>query len=573
MRSDIGTGWSAHSFSGTFVLGNALVCGTADPTQRGTLAAMARILVVEAVAQHGLDVLSASHRTEVRLGLGRDEMLGLLGEGGGWEALIVRSQTRVDSELLSAAAPGLSVVGVASVGVDRIDVEAATRAGVMIVNAPTGNTIAAAEHTMALMLALMRHIPNAHASIGVGEWERARYTGRELRGKTLGIIGLGKIGKAVARRSTGFEMRVIAADPYLTEEQASEVGAKLVGLAELLHRSDVITVHTPLTAQTRHLLGRSQLAATRPGAFVLNVARGGIVDEQALADALASGQLAGAAVDVYSAEPMAPDNPLRTAPNVVLTPHLGASTTEAQDRVGLEMAEQVLMALAGVTPPYAVNAPSVAPETAPRLRPYVELGRRLAILARQLAPGAFDALSLTYAGEIAAGECAPIRTAALAGILEAVTDQRVNAVNADLVARERGLTVRETRTSSSEPWASLVELAVGPADGEPLLRLAGSTAHGRPHLSGLDGFAIDAELADLMLVTRHQDRPGIVGAVGTILAGAAINISSLELSRLSERGDAMMFVSVDDPLDPSVLAQLRAVDGITDARVVELPAH
>ena len=533
---------------------------------------MGRILVVEPVAQPALDLLAETHETDVRLGLVRGDLLQLLGEGGGWDALVVRSQARVDGELLTAAAPRLSVVGVASVGVDRIDVEAATRAGVMIVNAPTGNTIAAAEHTMAMMLALLRHIPDADTSVRGGEWERARYTGQELRGKVLGIIGLGKIGKAVARRASGFEMRVVAADPYLTEEQAAEAGARLVGLAELLHRSDVITVHTPLTSQTRGLLGRAQLEATKPGAFVLNVARGGIVDESALADALASGHLAGAAVDVYSAEPMTADNPLRSAPNLVLTPHLGASTAEAQDRVGLEMAEQVLMALSGVTPPYAVNAPAVAPETAPRLRPYVELGRRLAILARQLAPSAYDVLSLTYAGEIAGGECAPIRTAALAGILEAVTDQRVNAVNADLVARERGLTVREERTPSSDPWASLVELAVGPVDGEPILRLAGSTAHGRPHLAGLDGFAIDAELTGTMLVTRHHDRPGIVGAVGTILAEAQINISSLELSRLSEHGEAMMCVSVDETIEDAVLDRIRAADGIVEVRVVQLPS-
>ncbi|HVM24040.1 MAG TPA: phosphoglycerate dehydrogenase [Candidatus Limnocylindrales bacterium] len=532
---------------------------------------MARILVVEPVAQPALDHLAAAHETDLRLGVSRDELLGLLAEGGGWDALIVRSQTRVDAELLSAGEPRLGVIGVASVGIDRIDVEAATRAGVMVVNAPTGNTIAAAEHTMALMLSLLRHVPEANASVRAGEWERGRYTGRELRGKTLGIIGLGKIGKAVARRAVGFEMRVVAADPYLTEEQAAEHGAKLVGLTELLHRADVITVHTPLTPQTRGLLGRAQLEATKPGAFVLNVARGGIVDERALADALTSGHLAGAAVDVYSAEPMAPDNPLGTAPNVVLTPHLGASTTEAQDRVGLEMAEQVVLALAGVTPPYAVNAPAVPPETAPRLRPYVQLGRRMAVLARQLAPGAFDTVSLTYAGEIAAGECAPIRTAALAGLLDAVTEQRVNAVNADLVARDRGLTVREERTPASEPWASLVELAVGPAEGEPLVTLAGSTAHGRPHLASLDGFAIDAELAGLMLVTRHHDRPGIVGAVGTTLAEAGINISSLELSRLSEHGQAMMFVSVDDAIDRAVLERIQAVDGIVEARLVELP--
>ena len=311
---------------------------------------MGRILVVEPVAQPALDLLAETHETDVRLGLVRGDLLQLLGEGGGWDALAVRSQTRVDAELLTAAAPRLSVVGVASVGIDRIDVEAATRAGVMIVNAPTGNTIAAAEHTMAMMLALLRHIPDADTSVRRGEWERGRYTGQELRGKVLGIVGLGKIGKAVARRASGFEMRVIATDPYLTEEQGAEAGARLVGLAELLHRSDVITVHTPLTSQTRGLLGRAQLEATKPGAFVLNVARGGIVDEMALADALAAGHLAGAALDVYSAEPMAADNPLRSAQNVVLTPHLGASTAEAQDRVGLEMAEQVLMALSGVTP-------------------------------------------------------------------------------------------------------------------------------------------------------------------------------------------------------------------------------
>ncbi len=533
---------------------------------------MARILVVEPVAQAGVDLLAAAHDTELRSGLGRDAVLGLLGENGGWDALVVRSQTRVDAELLSAAAPRLSVVGVASVGIDRIDVEAATRAGVMVVNAPTGNTIAAAEHTMALMLALLRHVPTADASVRAGEWERGRYTGRELRGKTLGLVGLGKIGKAVARRAAGFEMRVITSDPYLTEDQAAEFGAKLVGLAELLHRSDVISVHTPLTAQTRGMLGRAQLEATKPGAFVLNVARGGIVDEAALADALTSGHLAGAAVDVYSTEPITADNPLRAAPNLVLTPHLGASTAEAQDRVGARDGRAGPAGALGRHAALRGQRAGGGTRDGPRLRPYVELGRRLAILARQLAPSAFDALSLTYAGEIAAGECAPIRTAAVAGILEAVTDQRVNAVNADLVAHERGLTVRETRTASSEPWASLVEVAVGPSDGAAVLTLAGSTAHGRPHLAGLDGFAIDAELAGLMLVTRHHDRPGIVGAVGTILAEAGINISSLELSRLSERGEAMMFVSVDDPLDEAVLGRIRDADGIIEARVVELPA-
>jgi D-3-phosphoglycerate dehydrogenase len=530
---------------------------------------MARILVVEPVARAGIDVLAAVHETEVRPGIGRPALLALLPEEPGWDALVVRSQTRVDGELLAAAAPRLSAVGVASVGTDRIDIEAATRAGVMVVNAPTGNTIAAAEHTMALMLALHRQIPSADASIRAGEWERSRHTGAELRHRTLGIIGLGKIGKAVARRANGFEMRVLAHDPYLTDEQAAEHGAKLVGLLELLGRSDVISVHTPLTANTRGLIGRAEIEAMKPGARVLNVARGGIVDEEALADALASGHLAGAAVDVFAAEPMPPDNPLRSAPNTVLTPHLGASTAEAQDRVAIEMAEQLLEALAGVTPIYAVNAPAVAPDVAPRLRPYVELGRRLAILARQLTPAAFDCVSLTYAGEIGGWDPSPIRTAVLAGILEAVTDQRVNAVNADLVAAERGLAVRESRTDASGAWASLLSLEAG--EGSDALRLSGSTAHGRPHLAAVDGFEIDAELAGGMLVTRHRDQPGIVGAVGTILAAAGVNISSLELSRLSEHGEAMMFVSVDQAVSEPVLAALRDVAGILEVRVVELP--
>lgn len=482
---------------------------------------------------------------------------------------MVRSQTRVDGELLAVAAPRLAVVGVASVGTDRIDLAAATRAGVMVVNAPTGNTVAAAEHTMALMLALLRRIPSADASVRRGEWERAKYVGAELRHRTLGIIGLGKIGKAVARRAAAFEMRVIAYDPVLTADQATEHAARLVGLPELLTRADVISVHVPLTAQTRGMIGRAQIEAMKPGAVLLNVARGGLVDEVALATALRSGHLGGAALDVFATEPMAADNPLRDAPNAILTPHLGASTAEAQDRVGLEVAEQLLLALSGVTPPHAVNAPSIATEVAPVVRWYVEVGRRLAMLGRQLAPGPINTLSLTYGGEIAAWDGGPIRAAVLAELLDPLSDQRVNAVNADLIARERGLTVREARTDASEPWAALVSLELGEGDGA--VRLAGSSAHGRPRLAGLDDFVIDAELAGTILVTRHHDRPGIVGAVGTALSDAGVNISSLELSRLSAAGEALMFVSVDEAIPEPVLDRLRAVPGMIEARIVVLP--
>jgi len=530
---------------------------------------MYRILVVEPIAEPGRELLAAAHETSVRLNMPRAELLAALAEDGGWDALVVRSQTRVDGELLAAGAPRLAVVGVASVGTDRIDLAAATRVGVMVVNAPTGSTVAAAEHTMALMLALLRKIPSADASVRRGEWERARYVGAELYRRTLGIIGFGKIGRAVARRAAAFEMRVIVHDPLLTAEQATEHSARLVGLPELLARADVISVHVTLTPQTRGLIGEAQIQAMKPGAVILNVARGGLVDEAALASALHTGHLGGAAVDVFATEPMAADSPLRDAPNTILTPHLGASTVEAQDRAGVEMAEQLLLALGGMTPPHAVNAPSVAMEVAPQLQPYVEVGRRLAILARQLAPHPFDQVAIGYGGEIAAWDGAPIRAAVLAGLLDPVADQRVNAVNADLVARERGLTVRETRSDASEPWTSLVDLALG--EGDDRVMLAGSSAHGRPRLAGLGDFAIDAELAGTILVTRHQDRPGIVGAVGTALADAGVNISSLELSRLSAAGEALMFVSVDEPIPEPVLDRLRAVPGMIEARVVVLP--
>ena len=531
---------------------------------------MPRILVAEPIAQAGIDLLTAAHETSVRNRPPRAELLAALTEGGGWDALIVRSQTRVDAELLAAAAPRLSVVGVGSVGTDRIDLAAATHAGVMVVNAPTGSTTAAAEHTMALMLSLMRRIPTADASVRRGEWERATYIGAELRGKTLGVIGLGKIGKAVARRAAAFEMQVIAYDPFLTTEQAAEHGVRLAGLPELLAESDVISVHVLLVPETRGLIGRAQLATMKPGAILLNVARGGLVDEDALAEALREGRLAGAAIDVYSTEPMAADNPLRDAPNTVLTPHLGASTAEAQARAGVEVAEQVLLALSGVTPPYAVNAPSMAADVAPRVRPFVELARRLAILGRQLVPAPADTLTLTYAGEISAWDGTPMRTAVLAGLLEPITDQRVNAVNADLVAAERGLTVHESRTDVADPWSSLLTLELG--EGEGAVRLAGSTSRGHPRLASLDGFETDADLAGTILITRHRDQPGIVGAVGTALAEAGVNISSLELSRLSVAGEALMFVSVDQVVPPGLLERVAAVPGMIDVRVVELPA-
>ena len=319
---------------------------------------MSHILVVERIAPAGLEMLSASHETELRLSLSRPELLTAVKEGGGWDALVVRSQTRVDAELLAAAAPRLAVVAVASVGTDRIDLAAAADAHVTVLNAPTGSTVAAAEHTMALMLALLRRIPAADASVRRGEWDRARYVGGELQHRTLGIVGLGKIGREVARRAAAFEMRVIAHDPFLGSSHATPHVSALVALPELLARADVVTLHVTLSPQTRGLIGAAEIAAMKPGSVLVNVARGGLVDEAALAAALGSGHLLGAAVDVFSTEPMSPDNPLRAAPNTILTPHLGASTAEAQERAGTEMAERLLATLSALQAQGVENAAS-----------------------------------------------------------------------------------------------------------------------------------------------------------------------------------------------------------------------
>ena len=431
-----------------------------------------RVLVAEPVASEGVDLLRADHEVDERHGLSRDELCAIIPD---YDALIVRSGVQVDADLI-AAGKRLAVIGRAGVGVDNVDLEAATRAGIVVVNAPTGNTIAAAEHTLALLYGVARKIAAADASLRRGEWKRAQFTGLELRGRTLGIVGLGKIGQAIAVRARAMEMTVLGVDPFVTAEAAANHGVELVGFDEMLARSDVVTVHVPLTRGTRGLIGRDAIAKLKPGSIVLNVARGGVLDEAAVAEALRSGHLGGAGIDVFEQEPPT-DSPLLDAPNTLLTPHLGASTAEAQVLVSEEVAAQVLDVLAGRSARYAVNAPLLTPETARALAPYLPLAEILGRFFAQFSRGGVRTLTLEIAGELAEFDGTPLTAAVLRGLLETSITERVNLVNAGALAKARGITVVERKTPDAGAFAALITLS-GETGGRTTV-VAGTVAGGR----------------------------------------------------------------------------------------------
>jgi D-3-phosphoglycerate dehydrogenase / 2-oxoglutarate reductase len=522
-----------------------------------------RVLVAEPVAQEGIDRIRSQHQVDERPGLTQAELCAIVGD---YDALIVRSQVQVDAELI-AAGTRLQVIGRAGVGVDNVDLESATRAGIVVVNAPTGNTIAAAEHTLALLYGVARRIAPADASVRRGEWTRAQFTGLELRGRTLGIIGLGKIGQAIAVRARAMEMVVIGVDPYITAEAAANHGVELVEFDELLARADVVTVHVPLNRATRGLLGRDAIARLKPGSIVLNVARGGIIDEAAVADALRSGHLGGAGIDVFEQEPPI-DSPLLDAPNTSLTPHLGASTAEAQVLVSEEVADQVLDVLAGRSARYAVNAPLLTPETARAIAPYLPLAEILGQFFAQFSRGGVRTLTLELAGELAEFDGSPLVAATLRGLLETSISERVNLVNAGALAKARGITVIERKTPDAGAFAALITLS-GETEGRTTV-VAGTVAAGEPRITRLDDYRLDMAPADDMLITRHQDRPGTVGRVGVMLGEADINISAMHLARTRPREDAFMILALDDDVPDAISEAIRAQDGVTDLWTIRL---
>lgn len=517
-----------------------------------------RILVAETLAPEGVELLRGEHDVDVRVGLSREAFLAALPD---YDALLVRSGVKADTEAI-AAGGRLLVIGRAGVGVDNIDIAAATAAGIIVVNAPTGNTVAAAEHTLALLFALARHLPAADASMHAGEWNRAAFMGRELVGKTLGVVGLGKIGMAVADRARALGMDVVGFDPYVSDEAAALHGVTSMPLAEILKGADAITVHVPRTRDTTNLISVAELASMKPGAFVINVARGGVIDEVALAQALAAGTIAGAAVDVYSTEPPALDNPLRTAPNIILTPHLGASTEEAQTRVAVEACEQVRDVLAGRPARYAVNAPLMTPETADALSPYLPLARILGQFYAQFAQNVAG-LTLEVGGELAEFDSAPLAAAALGGILETHTEERVNIVNAAALAKARGINLSVHKTPAAGRYSSLLTLRGDRS-------VAGTVSSGEARLVALDGYEVDLAPTANMLVSRHQDRPGAIGLVGQTLGEVDVNISAMHLGRSDKRSIAFMILALDEPVPEVAAERIRSYDAMLDVWLISL---
>jgi D-3-phosphoglycerate dehydrogenase / 2-oxoglutarate reductase len=519
------------------------------------------VVVTDPIAQEGLDCLRGFAEVELRIGVKGPDLLAAVADA---EALVVRSETQVTAEVVEAGAK-LQVIGRAGVGVDNIDVEAATRRGILVVNSPTGNTIAATEHTLAMLLALARNIPQAYSSLKAGEWQRSRFVGSEIRGRTLGILGLGKIGQEVAKRARGFEMELVGYDPYVSAEQARAAGIELLSVPEIMKRADFITVHTPLTPATTNLVGEKELKMAKPGLRLINCARGGIINEEALAKAVADGRVAGAAIDVFTKEPATDNVLVKSDGKIIVTPHLGASTEEAQVAVAIEVAKQIEEVAQGQQPRFAVNAPSVLPEALEILRPYLILAEKLGRLYTQLTEGQIGSIELTLGGDVANQPAAPITAAVLKGILESTSDQKVNLVNAGVLAKGRGLTVSEKKVYDIPTFESLVTLQVADT------LVAGTVEYGEPRIVQMNRYRVDLPASGIWLLARHRDQPGMIGRVGTLLGDSDVNISGMQVGRLTARGDdSLMVLIVDDPVSDDVLARVRAISGVGETWLVSL---
>jgi len=528
-----------------------------------------KVFVADDVSDSGLEPLRAAGFTvEKQTGLTGPSLVQALKDS---EGLIVRSETKVTADLL-ASAPSLRVIGRAGVGVDNIDVAAATLRGIVVMNAPDGNTITTAEHTIALLISLARSIPQASSSLKAGRWERKRFIGVELQGKTLGIVGLGRIGRVVASRARAMGMFIVAYDPFIAPDQARDLEIELVPLNEVYARADFLTVHTPLTAETRGLIDREVLAKMKKGARIINCARGGLVDEDALYEALVNGSIAGAALDVFVQEPPSADNPLLGLDQVIVTPHLGASTTEAQEGVALTVAEQMRDFLLTGALRGAVNVPALGMKELSLLQPYVLLAESLGRFQAQLVESPVKEVRLEFAGEIVEVDATPVTRAFLAGLLRDVS-ARVNVVNAFLIADERGIKVTTTyvRTSGDMSPAIRTEIST-----EQSTRTLAGTLFGygeqrrEGRITEIDGFYLEATPQGHMLVMRNRDVPGVIGRVGTILGERGVNISRFHLGRRERGGEAMALIEIDAPVNKETLQSLRELEQVLSAQPIEL---
>jgi len=526
-----------------------------------------KILIADAISGRGLEELSRDNALEavVKTHLKEADLVNIIPE---FSAIIVRSETKVTANILNAA-KNLRAVGRAGVGVDNIDVETATRRGIVVLNAPGGNTVSTAEHAFSLLLCVARKIPQADATVRRGSWDRKNLEGVELYNKTLGIVGVGRIGSELSRRAIAFGMRVLAYDPYLSATRARSLQIELLDeLDDLLVHSDFISLHTPLTAETRHLIDARRLQKTKPGVRIINCARGGLIDETALIAALQSGHVAAAALDVFEAEPLPADSPLRTVPNLVITPHLGASTAEAQESVGIEIAQSVRAALLEGTIRNAVNMPNLDAKTLAVIGPHLRFGEKLGRFLSQVAPKRVETLSINYSGKVNEVDTTAITRAILKGFLYIAGGSEVNEVNAPAFAESLGLKVTETRLSAVGDYTDLLELSAV-ADGNTV-SVGGAFFGATPRIVSINSRPVEARPHGVVLVLENTDRPGMVGRIGTLLGNYGVNIATMSLSRNQAGGTALTVLNLDTTPDPDLLAKIRAVEDIHSAQVIEL---
>ncbi len=528
-----------------------------------------KVIVTDEISEKGLLLLQQDPRIDldVRLGLSKAELYAAIGD---YEAIITRSGTQVDAELLSHAHK-LKMIARAGVGIDNVDVPAASERGIIVVNAPFGNTNSAAEHTMAILLAMCRNVPDANTSLKSGQWRRAPFTGHELKHKTLGIIGLGKVGGRVALRARAFEMEVLVYDPYISEKRASDFGTRLVTLEELVARADVISVHTPLNEDTQDLITARHFEQMKDGVLIVNCARGGIINEAAMLAALDNGKVAGAAFDVWSEEPPKDETLKRLIahPRMVVTPHLGANTFEAQTNVAIDVSRDILNLIEGKPVENAVNIARFDPDLMTQMRPFMNLAVVLGDFISQLAPENPGKVSFHYTGKLAEYDCTPITVAGLAALLNRCTDQEVNMVNAGMVAKRRGLVVEESRTTEPDFFSNLITMTLETPGGSRTI--AGTLFEGVPKIVKMRDFSTDFEPEEHMLVLNYEDRPGLIGKIGTILGEANINIGSMNLGRRAKGGEAMVVLSIDTPADAATIERLKEAVGARFVKAVHMP--
>ncbi len=521
-----------------------------------------KVLVADALSKEGIDIMKAVAEVDIKTGLKEAEIIAIIGN---YEGLVVRSQTQVTAPIIEAGKK-LIIIGRAGVGVDNIDLEAATRRGILVVNAPTGNTISAAEHAIALMLALARHIPNANFALKACKWERSKFTGTEVRGKTLGIIGLGNVGSAVARRARGLEMKLIGYDPFVSQDHAHNLQVEIVSLEKIYKEADFITLHVPLTPQSKDMIGAKELAMMKPNCRIINTARGGLINEEALAAALTDKKITGAAIDVFPQEPCT-TSLLFSLENAIVTPHLGASTAEAQVMAASDVAEQIVDVFKGLPPKYAVNAPFIPPEMMAILNPFMLVATKIGKLVSQLSEGQMNKLTIKYEGEITKYDTNALKASVLGGLLENVSEQKVNMVNANLIAGKRGLNVVEQKESACENYASLITVAATTSSGT--VEVSGTVLRGESHVVRVNNYWIDfVPTTGPFLFVDHRDRPGLIGAVGNITGAVDVNISAMYVGRLKARGQALMILDLDEQLPEAAKKKIASIPDVLTAKAI-----